>query len=105
MDVDKWDYFARDCHHLGIGCTFDHRRYMAFARVIPVDERMQICTRDKVSSAILAGLSLGCTQYVLLSLQDVNYLYDMFYVRKNLHQRAYQHKTGNAIEHMYVWGG
>lgn len=78
MDVDKWDYFARDCHHLGIGCTFDHRRYMAMARVIKVDQRMQICTRDK----------------------DVNNLYDMFYVRKILHQRAYQHKTGKAIEYM-----
>ena len=43
--------------------------------------------------------------YLILSLQDVNYLYDMFYVRKNLHQRAYQHKTGNAIEHMYVCVG
>ena len=62
MDVDKWDYFARDCHHLGMGCTFDHRRYMAFARVIQVDEWMQICTRDKVGSVILAGLSLESTQ-------------------------------------------
>ena len=25
IDVDKWDYFARDCHCLGIPNNFDHR--------------------------------------------------------------------------------
>ena len=35
-------------------------------------------------------------------LQEANNLYDMFYIRKTLHQRAYQHKTGNAIEFMCV---
>ena len=25
IDVDKWDYFARDCHHLGITISFDYR--------------------------------------------------------------------------------
>ncbi len=48
IDVDKWDYFARDCHCLGIPNNFDQKRYMAFARVITVDSRRQICTRDKV---------------------------------------------------------
>lgn len=35
-------------------------------------------------------------------MQEVHNLYDMFYIRKTLHQRAYQHKTGKAIEFMYV---
>ena len=48
IDVDKWDYFSRDCHCLGIPNNFDLRRYMKFARVIDVDSRRQICTRDKV---------------------------------------------------------
>lgn len=46
--MDKWDYFARDCHCLGIPNSFDSRRYMKFARVIKVDEVYQICCRDKV---------------------------------------------------------
>lgn len=46
--MDKWDYFARDCHCLGIPNSFDCRRYMKFARVIKVDEVYQICCRDKV---------------------------------------------------------
>lgn len=48
-DVDKWDYFARDCHHLGIRTNFDHKRFLAFARVIKVNNRRHICIRDKVS--------------------------------------------------------
>ena len=48
IDVDKWDYFARDCHLLGIPNNFDLGRYMKFARVIYVNSRRQICTRDKV---------------------------------------------------------
>lgn len=48
IDVDKWDYFARDCHHLGIRSNFDHNRFMKFARVLEVDGQLQICSRDKV---------------------------------------------------------
>lgn len=78
IDVDKWDYFARDCHHLGITISFDYHRFMKFVRVIPVNERLQICTRDK----------------------EVANLYDMFHTRNTLHRRAYQHKTSNVIELM-----
>ena len=48
VDVDKWDYFARDCHSLGIPNNFDHHRYIKFCRVIDVDSTLQICCRDKV---------------------------------------------------------
>jgi len=78
VDVDKWDYFARDCHHLGISNNFDYRRYMKFARVINFNGRTQICTRDK----------------------EVSTLYDMFHTRNSLHRRAYQHKTAKLIEFM-----
>eukprot|EP00117_Sycon_ciliatum_P003898 scpid93023/ scgid8498/ SAM domain and HD domain-containing protein 1; Dendritic cell-derived IFNG-induced protein; Monocyte protein 5 len=78
IDVDKWDYFARDCHHLGIANMFDYRRFMQFARVIEVEKTLRICTRDK----------------------EVGNLYDMFHTRDALHRRAYQHKTSNIIETM-----
>jgi deoxynucleoside triphosphate triphosphohydrolase SAMHD1 len=48
VDVDKWDYFARDCHNLGIRSNFDHTRFMKLVRVIEVDGELQICARDKV---------------------------------------------------------
>uniref|UniRef100_A0A8D3A957 HD domain-containing protein n=1 Tax=Scophthalmus maximus TaxID=52904 RepID=A0A8D3A957_SCOMX len=78
IDVDKWDYFARDCYHLGIQNNFDYRRFLKFARVCEVDGQKHICTRDK----------------------EVGNLYDMFHTRNCLHRRAYQHKVGNIIEAM-----
>ncbi|KAK0062611.1 deoxynucleoside triphosphate triphosphohydrolase SAMHD1 [Biomphalaria pfeifferi] len=80
IDVDKWDYFARDCHHLGVKNNFDHFRFMKFARVIKVNEEWQICTRDK----------------------EIGNLYNMFYTRYTLHRTAYQHKVSNAIETMIL---
>ncbi|KAG9332591.1 hypothetical protein JZ751_014689 [Albula glossodonta] len=47
IDVDKWDYFARDCYHLGIQNNFDYRRFLKFARVCEVNGKKHICTRDK----------------------------------------------------------
>nr|XP_056723452.1 deoxynucleoside triphosphate triphosphohydrolase SAMHD1 [Euleptes europaea] len=78
IDVDKWDYFARDCHHLGIQNNFDYERFIKFARVCEVNKKKHICTRDK----------------------EVGNLYDMFHTRNCLHRRAYQHKVGNIIETM-----
>ncbi|KAJ8370629.1 hypothetical protein SKAU_G00106570 [Synaphobranchus kaupii] len=78
IDVDKWDYFARDCYHLGIQNNFDYRRFLKFARVCEVNGKKHICTRDK----------------------EVGNLYDMFHIRNCLHRRAYQHKVGNIIETM-----
>ncbi|XP_078026100.1 deoxynucleoside triphosphate triphosphohydrolase SAMHD1-like [Epinephelus lanceolatus] len=78
IDVDKFDYFARDCHHLGIRNNFDHLRYFRFARVCEVDGQRHICTRDK----------------------EVNNLYDMFHTRYSLHRRAYQHSVNKIMEFM-----
>ncbi|XP_064377433.1 deoxynucleoside triphosphate triphosphohydrolase SAMHD1 isoform X3 [Dromaius novaehollandiae] len=78
IDVDKWDYFARDCHHLGIQNNFDYKRLLKFTRVCQVKNQKHICTRDK----------------------EVGNLYDMFHTRNCLHRRAYQHKVGNIIEIM-----
>lgn len=84
IDVDKWDYFARDCHHLGIQNNFDYKRFIKFARICEVDDETRahkvkhICTREK----------------------EVGNLYDMFHTRNCLHRRAYQHKIGNLIDIM-----
>uniref|UniRef100_A0A672K2P5 HD/PDEase domain-containing protein n=1 Tax=Sinocyclocheilus grahami TaxID=75366 RepID=A0A672K2P5_SINGR len=78
IDVDKWDYFARDCHHLGIRNSFDHQRLLKFARVCEVSGRKHICFRDK----------------------EADNVYDMFRTRYTLHRQAYQHKICNIIEDM-----
>jgi HD superfamily phosphohydrolase len=49
IDVDRWDYLARDSYMLGMKSIFDYDRCIANARVLKVnDERTQICFRDKV---------------------------------------------------------
>ncbi|XP_059189190.1 deoxynucleoside triphosphate triphosphohydrolase SAMHD1-like [Centropristis striata] len=78
IDVDKFDYFARDSYHLGIQTNFDHRRFIQFARVCQVGKKTHICTRDK----------------------EVDNLYEMFHTRYCLHRRAYQHKVTKIIETM-----
>ncbi|XP_059189264.1 deoxynucleoside triphosphate triphosphohydrolase SAMHD1-like [Centropristis striata] len=78
IDVDKFDYFARDSYHLGIQTNFDHRRFIHFARVCQVEENWHICTRDK----------------------EVDNLYEMFHTRYCLHRRAYKHKVTKIIETM-----
>ncbi|XP_048247887.1 deoxynucleoside triphosphate triphosphohydrolase SAMHD1-like isoform X2 [Haliotis rufescens] len=84
IDVDKWDYFARDCHMLGIKNNFDHDRYMKLARIIFVEEEggkvPRICARDK----------------------EAYNLYDMFHTRETLHRRAYQHQVTRGVELMIV---
>ncbi|XP_071957592.1 deoxynucleoside triphosphate triphosphohydrolase SAMHD1-like [Antedon mediterranea] len=80
IDVDKSDYFERDCLMLGIKNSFDYSRFMKFTKVIKVNDQYQICTRDK----------------------EVGNLYDMFHTRNNLHRRACQHKVTKVIEVMIV---
>ncbi|XP_016301203.1 deoxynucleoside triphosphate triphosphohydrolase SAMHD1-like, partial [Sinocyclocheilus anshuiensis] len=80
IDVDKWDYFARDCHHLGIRNSFDHQRLLKFARVCEVNGRNHICFRDK----------------------EADNVYDMFRTRYTLHRQAYQHKIGYIIDTMFA---
>ncbi|PIK47804.1 putative deoxynucleoside triphosphate triphosphohydrolase SAMHD1, partial [Apostichopus japonicus] len=80
IDVDKWDYFARDSLHLGIPNPFDWKRYLRFARVLHEPDGSQICTRDK----------------------EITNLYDMFHARYTLHRRAYQHRVNKILEAMMV---
>ncbi|XP_028676385.1 deoxynucleoside triphosphate triphosphohydrolase SAMHD1-like isoform X1 [Erpetoichthys calabaricus] len=78
IDVDKFDYFARDCHHLGIQSGFDYQRYIEFARVCKFNGKWRICTRDK----------------------EAFNLYELFSIRKSLFKRVYYHKTTCSIELM-----
>ena len=78
IDCDKFDYFARDCFNVGVTSNFDCRRYFQNVRVIPVDDQLQICVREK----------------------EVFNLYELFHTRWSLHHRVYQHKTHGVIEHL-----
>ncbi|GAB4849182.1 hypothetical protein Ancab_003992 [Ancistrocladus abbreviatus] len=74
IDVDKFDYIARDCRACGLGCSFDFHRLMETMRVLG-DE---ICYRAK------------------------HYLdaYKLFATRADLHRTVYTHAKVKAIELM-----
>ncbi|KAF6714555.1 Deoxynucleoside triphosphate triphosphohydrolase SAMHD1 [Oryzias melastigma] len=82
IDVDKFDYFARDCHHLGIKNDFDHMRYFKFARVIEVgtglNRRKRICLRDK----------------------EAWNLYELFQTRLRIHRQVCHHKVTTNVQIM-----
>lgn len=74
IDVDKFDYLARDCHNLGIKYSHDSDRLIKFSRVIGEE----ICFNSK----------------------EVYNIYEMFHTRYSMHKQVYSHKVSFAIELM-----
>ena len=42
IDVDKWDYFSRDCHMLGLHHNFQCERTIKLAKVVEHDGKWHI---------------------------------------------------------------
>jgi len=80
IDCDKFDYFARDTHHVGIQNCFDFKRFFKNIRILPIGDELRICARDKEESN----------------------LYDLFHIRWTLHRQVYQHKTVKLIGELLV---
>lgn len=78
IDVDKWDYFARDCQMLGIQSSFQYRRCMESVKVLNFCTETQLCFGEKED-------------------KDV---FEMFQTRYTLHEKAYKHRVGDIIETM-----
>ncbi|XP_071176559.1 deoxynucleoside triphosphate triphosphohydrolase SAMHD1-like [Mytilus edulis] len=83
IDVDKMDYFARDCHGLGMKSNFDHLRYISQCRVM--------FTSDKPDETTIAVRD-----------KEEHNLYELFHTRIGLFRRAYYHKVTKAIEIMFT---
>ena len=75
VDVDKFDYIARDCQNCGLKNSADFTRLQLYMKVID-DE---ICFKAS----------------------EVLNLYELFHTRASLHQRVYTHKKAKAIEYMW----
>lgn len=80
IDVDKMDYFARDCHGLGMTSNFNHMRFISQCRIMFIKDTNQttIAVRDK---------------------EELN-LYELFHTRNGLFRRAYQHPVTHGIQLM-----
>ncbi|KAJ8775026.1 hypothetical protein K2173_020030 [Erythroxylum novogranatense] len=76
IDVDKFDYIARDCRACGLGCSFEFERLMETMRVMG-DE---ICYRAK----------------------DYLPVFKLFSTRADLYRTVYTHPKVKAIELMVV---
>lgn len=83
LDVDRFDYLARDCKQLGVHTSFDAMRLMRFAAVCEVEDGSQsthlhICFLEK----------------------ELWNAYEIFHNRFTLYRRAYQHRVANCTEEM-----
>uniref|UniRef100_T1IJ10 HD domain-containing protein n=1 Tax=Strigamia maritima TaxID=126957 RepID=T1IJ10_STRMM len=81
VDVDKWDYFARDNYYLAMGhkISFEYERLLKCARIDP-NSGGSIHYRDS---------------------EKMNF-YHMFYIRWILYHRAYKHRVVKIIEGMFI---
>jgi len=72
IDVDKFDYIARDTRACGVVSSFDFKRLMTFSRVVD----NHICFHAK----------------------EVMTVYSLFNTRYSLHKQVYSHHAAKAIE-------
>jgi HD superfamily phosphohydrolase len=76
IDVDKFDYIARDTYHLGLPYKFDYNRIIKYARVI----NNKICYPLKIES-------------------DLQLLFNVRYI---LHKQVYNHHAVKGIEYLVL---
>lgn len=74
IDVDKFDYLARDCLNVGIHCSYNPQRLMEFSRVID----NEIC----------------------FSAKEAYNITELFHTRYSMHKQVYTHRVGVAIDLM-----
>ncbi|KAF0521644.1 HD phosphohydrolase domain-containing protein [Gigaspora margarita] len=74
IDVDKFDYLARDCYYIGRKSLFDSSRLMKFSYV--KDDQIMYYHKECVN------------------------IYEMFHARYFLHKRIYNHRVTRAINFM-----
>lgn len=79
IDVDKWDYFSRDCHMLGLHHNFQCERSIKLARVVK--------QKDTV-------------WHISFPKSDYHHIFDLFYTRFTIHHRACFHPVVKAVEMM-----
>ncbi|CAG8836176.1 26516_t:CDS:2, partial [Racocetra persica] len=74
VDVDKFDYFTRDCYYSGTKRQFDFSRLMRLSRVMN-DE-------------------------IVYYYKEYYHIYELFHTRYSLHKTVYKHRVVRAIDHM-----
>ena len=76
IDVDKFDYIARDTYNIGLKFGFDCSRLVNECRIIDGE----LCFPNK----------------------EIYSIYEMFHTRYRLHKQVYHHHAVHSIENMYA---
>ncbi|GES92426.1 HD phosphohydrolase domain-containing protein [Rhizophagus clarus] len=76
IDVDKFDYLARDCYYLGMKSVFDSSRLMNYSHV--------------------------SDNQITYDFKESYNIYELFHTRYSLHKKAYNHRVGKAIGYMII---
>ncbi|KAI0706868.1 hypothetical protein C8T65DRAFT_740425 [Cerioporus squamosus] len=76
LDVDKFDYIARDSH------AIDQKSNLSLTRLI-------------YSSRVIDN-------EICYDIKDANQIFELCHTRMSLHKRIYTHKTAKAVEYMIV---
>lgn len=83
IDADRFDYFIRDSHSLGLDICFNHTRMMMLSRVVDVE------TNGAVQ------------QHIAFPEKEAYSIYEFFAARYTLHKKAYQHRVSDVLELMH----
>ena len=76
VDVDKFDYIARDTYNIGLKFGFDCSRLVNECRIIGGE----LCFQSK----------------------EIYNIYEMYHTRYRLHKQVYHHHAVHSIEYMYA---
>ncbi|KAL5493765.1 hypothetical protein EMCRGX_G014988 [Ephydatia muelleri] len=108
IDVDKWDYFTRDCHSLGLKHGFDQTRLLNSARVmirekadLPWEaEDSHIAYRDAAKQDLIGMF----TQEHSCIKEHANIKFPMLLSESFANLDAYMALTDNILEKIRLWG-
>jgi|SRR3989344_83956 len=79
IDVDKFDYLARDCLFTGVKMKFDSKRLMEFAVLTEVNNQISLTYESDSAKELIAS---------------------MWDARNDLHRRVYQHRVVKTVDTM-----
>lgn len=80
IDVDKFDYYLRDCRGAGISISFDFQRLMRLTKALPVEGKVRLC----------------------YAVKDYWNVCEVFRTRFILFTRLYTHKTVVAADQVLL---
>ena len=80
IDVDKFDYLARDARAVDVNNAFDAKRLIKSSRVLSLHGTMQIC----------------------FDVKEFYNVHELFKTRYSMHKRVYQHRVVHATSAMMI---